>query len=55
MKAKLIKNQPKTREVAFNPMTRKWQVVNVEDETTGNQRIMQYWSGGLNKWVTIPE
>ena len=46
--------QPKTRYVAFNQITRKWEVVNIEDETVGSKVIEQIWSASLEKWVTIP-
>lgn len=54
MNAKTNK-QPKTRQVAYNPITRKFEVVHAEDEVKGSKVITQYWSGSLEKWVTIPE
>ncbi len=46
--------QPKTRYVAYNPISRKFEVVNIEDEVKGNKIIEQVWSASLEKWVTIP-
>lgn len=46
--------QPTTRLVAYNPITRKYEVVNAEDEIMGNKVIEQIWSASLEKWVTIP-
>ncbi len=46
--------RPTTREVAYNPLRRKWEVVYEEDEVPAGQTITQYWSDSLG-WVTIPE
>lgn len=45
--------QRQTKQVAFNPTTRRYEEVNAEDETVGSNVITLYWSDG--KWVTIPE
>ena len=45
---------PPTKHVAFNPITRRYETVNPEDETTGTQVITMYWSKSLGKYVTIP-
>jgi hypothetical protein len=49
-----MKTKIQTRQIAFNPITRKFEVVHPEDETTGTEVIMQYWSKGLQTWVCIP-
>lgn len=43
-----------TRYIAYNSTTRRYEVVNVEDETVGSNVIVQYWSVSLERWVTIP-
>ena len=50
-----IAKQPTTRQIAFNALTRKWQVVYTEDEVPASKVITQYYSGTLDKWVTIPQ
>lgn len=49
------KQTPKTRLVAYNPITRRYEVVHAEDEITGATVIEQVWSASLEKWVTIPQ
>jgi hypothetical protein len=44
----------KTRQIAYNPITRRFEVVHPEDEVTGSEVITQYWSKGLQQWVCIP-
>ena len=43
-----------TRQVAYNTLTHKWEVVHIEDEVIGDKVITQFWSASLEKWVTIP-
>ncbi len=47
-------NRPTTRQIAYNPLRRKWEVVYEEDEVPAGRIITQYWSDSLG-WVTIPE
>ena len=54
-KTRLSKPQQTRRFVAFNPLTRRWEQAFPEDEVIGSTAITQYWSGALERWVTIPE
>jgi hypothetical protein len=47
--------QQTCRRVAYNPITRRWEQVFAEDEVIGSKTITEYWSGALERWVTIPE
>jgi hypothetical protein len=46
--------QPATKKVAYNPITRRYETVNPEDETTGSKIITLYWCRSLGKYVTVP-
>lgn len=48
-----MNEQETIKTVAYNPMTRRYEEVNIEDEIAGSNVITLYWSDG--KWVTIPE
>ena len=44
------------RQVAFNPLTRRWEVVYPESEIpAGVALVTEYWCRSGNCWVTIPE
>lgn len=44
-----------TIQIAYNPITRKFERVYEEDEVPAHKIITLYWSGTLEKYVTIPE
>lgn len=47
-------NQHPTKTVAYNPLTRRYEEVHEEDEVPAHKIITLYWSGTLEKYVTIP-
>ena len=53
MTSKTRKTQKQTKQVAFNPITRRWQEVFAEDEVPANKIVTLYWSASLEKWVTV--
>lgn len=42
------------KRVAYNPITRRYEEVFVEDELKGITIICLIWSESLKKWITIP-
>jgi hypothetical protein len=51
----LIEPTGAVREVAFNPCTRRWEVVYPESEIPeGTTLITQFWCRSCSCWVTIP-
>jgi len=48
-------NKKAIKYIAYNPVTRKYEEVHTESEVLGNNVIALFWSGSLNKWVTIPQ
>ncbi len=43
------------RQVAFNPLTRRWEVVYPESEIPADVALVtEYWCRSGNCWVTIP-
>ena len=46
---------PATKQVAFNPATRRYEEVYPESEMAGEQIITMYWCRAAGCYVTIPE
>ncbi len=56
---KINRNNPKYHgdviNVAYNPMSRRYEIVNTEDELRGATVIKMYWLDFDQKYITIPE
>lgn len=49
------RQMPATKQVAFNPATRRYEDVYPESELAGEQVITMYWCQSAGMYMTVPE
>lgn len=48
------RTMPTTKQVAFNPASRRYEEVYPESELAGEQVITMYWCQSAERYVTVP-